>query len=173
MRNTKEKYVCIFVVRIGHKQSLLWCGCNCCRWPVPLIYRKYSFHVRRNSYRYRKNQKNLETRKNSFNHPKIWIMWFYHVSESCRLKGVKQCSLKSSLIRVYTFPHYNPKRAIRCHGNQSSDLICVKTCCSLSPSPMMLQIKFSCNRPAGLGDIHVWKCGRTDGCTDASSSPIL
>ena len=30
-----------------------------------------------------------------------------------------------------------------------------------SPTPMMLQIKFGCNRPAGLGDIHVWKCGRT------------
>ena len=46
---------------------------------------------------------------------------------------------------------------------------------------MMLQIKFGCNRPAGLGDIHVWKCGRmdartdahTDGRTDAGSSPIL
>ena len=31
----------------------------------------------------------------------------------------------------------------------------------------MLQIKFDCNRPAGLGDIHVWKCGRTDGQTNA------
>ena len=26
---------------------------------------------------------------------------------------------------------------------------------------MMLQIKFDCNQPAGLGDIHVWKCGCT------------
>ena len=25
----------------------------------------------------------------------------------------------------------------------------------------MLQIKFDCNRPAGLGDIHIWKCGCT------------
>ena len=32
---------------------------------------------------------------------------------------------------------------------------------------MMLQIKFGCNRPAGLRDIHVWKCGRTHGCTHA------
>ena len=31
----------------------------------------------------------------------------------------------------------------------------------------MLQIKFDCNRPAGLGDIHVWKCGCTDGRTHA------
>ena len=29
----------------------------------------------------------------------------------------------------------------------------------------MLQIKFDCNRPAGLGDIHVWKCERTDART--------
>ena len=30
----------------------------------------------------------------------------------------------------------------------------------------MLQIKFDYNRRAGLGDIHVWKCGRTGGRTD-------
>ena len=35
------------------------------------------------------------------------------------------------------------------------------------PTPMMLQIKFGCNRPIGLGDIHVWKCGRTDARTPA------
>ena len=33
----------------------------------------------------------------------------------------------------------------------------------------MLQIKFGCNRPAGLGDIHVWMCGRTDARTDAET----
>ena len=27
--------------------------------------------------------------------------------------------------------------------------------------------------PAGFRDIHVWKCGHTDGRTDAGSSPIL
>ena len=27
---------------------------------------------------------------------------------------------------------------------------------------MMLQMKFDYNQPAGLWDIHVWKCGRTD-----------
>ena len=32
---------------------------------------------------------------------------------------------------------------------------------------MMLQIKFGCNRPAGLWDIHVWKCGRTHARTNA------
>ena len=35
---------------------------------------------------------------------------------------------------------------------------------------MMLQIKFGCNRPAGLGDIHVWKCGRMDARTDGRTT---
>ena len=32
------------------------------------------------------------------------------------------------------------------------------------PTPMMLQMKFDYDQPASLRDIHVWKCGRTDGC---------
>ena len=54
------------------------------------------------------------------------------------------------------FPHYNPiGAAICCHGNQSSDPIWPNTQCSLSPIPMMLQIKFDCDRPTGLRDIQV------------------
>ena len=53
------------------------------------------------------------------------------------------------------FPHYNPMGAICCHGNQSSDPIWPKTYCSLSPIPMMLQLKFYCDRPAGYGNIHI------------------
>ena len=53
------------------------------------------------------------------------------------------------------FPHYNPMGAICCHGNQSSDPIRPKTLCSQSPTPMMLQMKFDYDRPAGLKDIHV------------------
>ena len=34
------------------------------------------------------------------------------------------------------FPHYNPMGTICCHGNQSSDPIWPKTCCSLSPTQM-------------------------------------
>ena len=60
------------------------------------------------------------------------------------------------------FPHYNSMGAICCHGNQSSDPIRPKTLCSQSPTPMMHQMKFDYDRPAGLRDIHVWKCGRTD-----------
>ena len=53
------------------------------------------------------------------------------------------------------FPHYNPMGAICCHGNQSSDPIRPKTLCSQSPTPLMLQMKFDYDRPAGLRDIHV------------------
>ena len=53
------------------------------------------------------------------------------------------------------FSHYNPMGAIGCHGHQSSDLIWSKTLCILSPYPMMFQIKFGCDRPMGLRDIHV------------------
>ena len=38
------------------------------------------------------------------------------------------------------FPHYDHMGAIYCHGNQSSDPIWPKTYCSLSPTPMMLQL---------------------------------
>ena len=71
------------------------------------------------------------------------------------------------------FPHYNPMGAICCHGNQSSYPILSKTLCSQSPTPMMLQMKLDLDRTAGLGDIHVWKCERTDRWIGAGSSPIL
>ena len=37
--------------------------------------------------------------------------------------------------------------------------------------PMILQIKFGCDRSAGCGDrpIHVWMCGWTDTLTPAQS----
>ena len=74
------------------------------------------------------------------------------------------------------FPNYNPMGAICCHGNKSSDPIRPKTLCSQPLTPMMLQMKFDYDRPAGLGDIHVLKCGRTDarthGRTPAESHTI-
>ena len=51
------------------------------------------------------------------------------------------------------FSHYNSMGAICCHENQSSELICTKTPCSLSPTQMMSQIKFDCDMPADLRDI--------------------
>ena len=53
------------------------------------------------------------------------------------------------------FPHYNPMGAIRCHGHQSSDPIWPKTYCSLSLTPMMIQIKFRYDWPIGCRDILV------------------
>ena len=69
----------------------------------------------------------------------------------------------------HRFLHYNPMGAFCCHGNQSSDPIWPKTIYSLSPNPMMLQIKFGCDIPVGFRDIHVWKSGHTD----AGSTGIL
>ena len=42
----------------------------------------------------------------------------------------------------------------------SFEPICPKTLCSLSPTPMMLHIKFDQDWPTGFRDIQVWKCGR-------------
>ena len=61
--------------------------------------------------------------------------------------------------------------AFCCHGNQSFDLICPKTLCSLSPTPVMLHIKFDLGWPAGFRDIQVWKCGRRRRRTD--DGPLL
>ena len=95
------------------------------------------------------------------------------ISNSSKLSCMS--SLPASMKRIWSkafektwwrrFFHYNPMGAICCHGNQSSDPIWIKTYWSLSPTPMMLQIKFHSNRPTGCRDIHVRKCERTDGWT--------
>ena len=70
----------------------------------------------------------------------------------------------------HRFPHYKSMGAFCCHGNQSFDPIFPKTLCSLSPTPVMLHIKFDQDWPTGFRDIQVWKCGRRttkdDGRTD-------
>ena len=53
------------------------------------------------------------------------------------------------------FPHYKSMEAFCCHGHQSFDPICLKTLCSLSPSPVMLHIKFDQGWPTGFRDIQV------------------
>ena len=90
-------------------------------------------------------------------------LWLF--SLPTRIKKI-QSKIKE-LERSQGFPYYNPMGAICCHWNQSSDPIRPKTLCSQSPTPMMLQMKFDYDRPAGLRDIHVWKCGRTDAQTPA------
>ena len=56
------------------------------------------------------------------------------------------------------FPHYKSMGAFCCHGNHSFDPICPKTFCSLSPTPVMLNIKFDQDWPTGFRDIQVQKC---------------
>ena len=56
------------------------------------------------------------------------------------------------------FPHYKSMGAFCCHGHQSFDPICIKTLCSLSPTPVMLHIKFDQDWSTGLRDIQVCKC---------------
>ena len=56
------------------------------------------------------------------------------------------------------FPHCKSMGGFCCHGHQSFDPICLKTLCSLFPSPVMLHIKFDQDRPTGLRDIQVRKC---------------
>ena len=97
------------------------------------------------------------------------------ISNSSKLSCMS--SLPASMKRIrsktyektwwHRFSHYNSMGAICCNGNQSSDLIWIKTYWSLSPTPMMLQIKFHSNRPHGCGDIHVWKYEWTDAPTHA------
>ena len=68
--------------------------------------------------------------------------------------------------------------AIRCHGNQSSNPIWPKTYCSFSPTPIMLQIKFD-RIDQLVSEIFMFESvnrrtdERTDGRTDAGSTPIL
>ena len=56
------------------------------------------------------------------------------------------------------FPHYKSVRAFCCNGNQRFDPMCPKTLCSISPTPIMLHIKFDQDWSTGLRDIKVQKC---------------
>ena len=53
------------------------------------------------------------------------------------------------------YPHYKSMGAFCCHGHQSFDPICLKTLGSLSPTSVMLHIKFDQDWPTGLRDIQV------------------
>ena len=76
-------------------------------------------------------------------------------SNSCEI--LCMFSLPASIKRIgskttekrwrYHFPHYNSMGAFCCHGNQNFDPICPKTLCSLSPTTLMLHIKFDQDCP--------------------------
>ena len=73
----------------------------------------------------------------------------------------------------HRFPHYKSMGPFYCHGNQSFDPICPKTLCSLSPTPVMLHIKFDQDWPTGFRDIQVWKCGRRRRRTTTDGGPLV
>ena len=78
-------------------------------------------------------------------------LWLF--SLPARIKKIK--SKMKGLDWSQGFPLYNPMGAICCHGNQCSVQIWPKTLCSQCPTPIMLQMKFDEDWPAGLRDIHV------------------
>ena len=55
----------------------------------------------------------------------------------------------------HRFPHYKSMEAFCCHGNQSFDPVCPKTLCILSPTSVMLHIKFDQDWLTGFRDIQV------------------
>ena len=81
---------------------------------------------------------------------------FMHVLVTCKYKKDR---IKDNREKVETpFPHYKSMGAFCYHGHQSFDPICLKTLCSLSPTQVMLHIKFDQNWPTGHRDIKVRKC---------------
>ena len=79
------------------------------------------------------------------------MIWMFSLPAS--MKKIR--SKMKALEWTQHFPNCNPMGAIRCHEHQSSDPIWPKTLCSLSPTPMMVQIKFRYDWPTGCGDIQV------------------
>ena len=79
-----------------------------------------------------------------------------HVLVTCKYK--KDWIKNNEKRWRHHFPHYKSMGAFCCHGNQSFDPICPKTVCSLSPTPVMLHIKFDQDWPTGFRDIRlkVW-----------------
>ena len=66
-------------------------------------------------------------------------------------------SKPTEIIWRHHFPNYKSMGAFCSHGNQSFDPICPKTLSSLSPTPMMLHIKFHQDWPIGFRDTQVQK----------------
>ena len=79
------------------------------------------------------------------------MLWMFLLPASMKKIRSKMKALEWS----QHFSHYNPMGAIGCHGHQRSDSIWSKIKCTLSPYPMMLQIKFGYDLTTGCGDIEV------------------
>ena len=62
-----------------------------------------------------------------------------HVLITCKYKRTRTKTTEKRW--RHGFPHYKSMGAFCCHGNQSFHPICPNILCSLSPTPVMLQIK--------------------------------
>ena len=78
----------------------------------------------------------------------LWLSWLPASMTKIRSK------MKSRSPRQL-FPHYKSFGAFGCHRNQSFYPVHPKSLCSLSPTQMMLHIKFDQDWPTGLRDIQV------------------
>ena len=76
-----------------------------------------------------------------------------HVHVTCKYKKNRSKTNRETV--ETSFPHYMSMGAFCCHGNQRFEPICPKTLCSLSPTPVMLHIKFDQDWPTGFKDIQV------------------
>ena len=81
---------------------------------------------------------------------------FMHALVTCKYKKDRIKSNREN-VEIPFFP-IKSMGAFCCHGYQSFDPIYLETLCSLSPSPVMLHVKFDQNWPAGLRAIQVRKC---------------
>ena len=81
-------------------------------------------------------------------------------TKHCYTQNIKALGLIVSEKKSFKcVPHYNPMGAIRRHGNQNSNPIWPKTYCNLSPTPMIVQIKFGFDWPRGSEKMFE-HCGR-------------
>ena len=72
------------------------------------------------------------------------------------------------------FPHYKSMGAFCCHENQRFNPICPKTLGSLSPTPVMLHIKFDQNLPTAFRlRIFKFKSVNVDGGFLLPWTPVL
>ena len=78
------------------------------------------------------------------------VLNFMHVLITCKYKRTWPDTTEKRW--RHRFPHYKSVGAFCCHGNQSFDPICPKTLGSISPTPVMLHIKYDQDWPTGFRD---------------------
>ena len=78
---------------------------------------------------------------------------FMHVLVTCKYKRIGSKTTEKRW--RHRFPYYKSMGAFCCHRIQSFKPVCPKILCNLSPTLMMLHIKFDQHWPTGLRDIQV------------------